>query len=784
MHPAAIVLAVAASVACNLAAPVRPAYSAEAAGDSGETERLLHDSVRPLFAKHCLECHQGAKPKGDLALDKMLEAKAGQQDRELWQKIAEKLRKREMPPEDKPQPSPAERELLIAWYGRRFGEVSCNGPRNPGRVTIRRLNRAEYNNTIRDLTGLDFQGADDFPSDDVGYGFDNIGDVLSLPPILLEKYLAAAEKIVDRAIAEQPASGVLARFEAEAVSQAGPGGVVHDGTARSLISEGELAAEVKLPAAGEYIVRVRGYGDQAGPDPARMTLRLGDQPLGTIDVTAVEAAPAIYEVHAKAEAGQKKLTVRFINDYYKPAEPDPSQRDRNLNIDYFEVAGPLEAAPGAVDPRKIMICQPSTEKPSSENARECAKQIIGRFARRAFRRPIKPEELDRLVKFVDVAAAEGDGFEQGVKLALQAVLVSPHFLFRIELDPDDPSSVRTLDEHELAARLSYFLWSSMPDEELFGLADRHELRQGGNLQKQVRRMLKDAKSRTLAENFAGQWLQLRNLKTVSPDPKRFPRFNDGLRKSMRTETEMFFAAVLEEDLSVLDFLDADFTFLNQRLAQHYGISGIYGDKFRRVKLPGNQRGGVLTHASVLTVTSNPTRTSPVKRGKWVLENLLGTPPPPPPPGVPELDDAGGSEKSVSLRERLELHRSKAECAVCHSRMDPLGFGLENYDAVGIWRVKDGKSPIDATGTLPDGKTFNGPQELKAMLRSRGREFTRCLSEKLLTYALGRGTEYDDRCTVDDLVAAVERGEHKFSSLVLAIVESDAFQKRNGKGVKP
>jgi hypothetical protein len=552
------------------------------------------------------------------------------------------------------------------------------------------------------------------------------------------------------------------------------------GRAARLNSSGTVEAEVNLPAEGEYVLRMRAYGEQAGPEVTKVGMQLGEIKVSDVDVPATEAEPGVYEVRVKAPAGATKFKASFLNDYYQPNDPNPEQRDRNLVIEYLEVAGPIVLERPEVH-RKII-----PREPTPENRAELTRQVVYTFASKAFRRPATGSETDRLVKLVELAEKEGDGFRAGVRLAMQAVLISPHFLFRIELDPEpnNPQSIRELNDFELATRLSYFLWSSMPDDELFALARDGKLRQQDNLQRQVARMLKDAKAKALVENFAGQWLQLRNLKQVVRDSGSYPQFDDALRSAMRSETELFFAAIVNEDRSVLEFLDADYTFLNQRLAKHYGVEGVSGNEFRRVQLDGQRRGGVLGQASMLTVTSQPTRTAPVKRGKWILENLLGAAPPPPPPGVPELSEQADVVQSGSLRQRLEQHRSKADCATCHNRMDPLGFGLENYDAIGAWRDQDGKFPIDASGSLPGGQSFSGPRELKKILLAKKGEFVRCLAEKLLTYGLGRGLEIYDQCTVNDLVAACENHDYKFSSLVMAVVSSDAFLKRRGRGVDP
>jgi hypothetical protein len=413
---------------------------------------------------------------------------------------------------------------------------------------------------------------------------------------------------------------------------------------------------------------------------------------------------------------------------------------------------------------------------------ETAREIIGAFARRAYRRPVTRTESDRLLRLFQMADQDGETFEASVKVALTAVLVSPHFLFRGELqpDPNDPGTVHPIDEFALASRLSYFLWSTMPDEELFGHAERKTLRK--NLEFQVRRMLNDPRANALVDNFAGQWLQLRNIRLVAPDPKTFPDFDGALRDAMQKETELFFANIIREDRSVLEFLEANYTFVNERLARFYGIDQVVGDDFQRVSLKGTGRGGLLTQASILTVTSNPTRTSPVKRGKWVLDNLLDSPPPPPPPDVPELEEGG--VLTGSLRQRMEQHRENPMCASCHARMDPIGFGLENFDGIGAWRQKEGEFAIDPSGKLVTGESFDGVADLKRiLLKNKRDDFARCLTRKMLTYALGRGLEYYDKCAVDQIRRRLARNRYKFSTLILEIVKSTPFQMRRGEAVE-
>jgi hypothetical protein len=585
--------------------------------------------------------------------------------------------------------------------------------------------------------------------------------VLSLPPILLEKYLAAAEQIVARALGTEQVNLVTGGIN---------GGQIIEGGARVLSSRLEVRSKVRMFGSGDYMFRVRAYGDQAGDEPVRMAVYLDKTLVRRFDVKAVERAPQLYEGWLNSRGGRHAVSIVFENDYYEPDEPPPN--DRNLIIEEIELMGPYPASLRKIIPREH----------SPEDKQQLAREIVTDVMGRAYRRPATQSEVDRVLALVELADRNGENFNTAIGLGMQAILVSPHFLFRVELDPapGDPGGVRTLNDYELAARLSYFLWSTMPDDELQTLARLGKLRAGDHLEREVRRMLADPKSQALVENFAGQWLQLRNLDTAAPDKGHYPDFDEPLRRAMRRETELFFATIVKEDRSVLDFIDGDFTFVNERLARHYGIADVKGNEFRRVRLDPRERGGVLTHASVLTVTSNPTRTSPVKRGKWVLENLLGTPPPPPPPNVPELKEEAVGELTGSLRERMEQHRAKPDCAVCHERLDPLGFGLENYDGIGAWRTQEGRFAIDASGVLPGGVLFAGPQELRAILKARKDEFVRCLAEKLLTYGLGRGVEYSDRGTVDDLARTTEADGYKFSSLILAIVNSEPFQKRRGK----
>ena len=766
-------LFVSAAVMTWLGLPGRRAFSTEPALApiaAGTPLPEFVNDVQPLLSKFCFECHRGEQAKKGLALDTFRDERTAIGRPQAWEKVLENLQSGLMPPEGRPQPTPEERAVVIRWIDSRILKIDCSHV-DPGRVTLRRLNKTEYNNTIRDLLGIDVKPADDFPSDDVGYGFDNIGDVLSMPPVLLERYLAAAERIADAAI--------MTPDPDRAPVQAAKG--------RTLASVGEAPLEVELTRSGDYVFRVAAWAQQAGPETAKMTLRLDGQDLQTFDVEAVEGQSAAYEIKRNVPLGKHRFAAKFINDYYKADDPDPKNRDRNLIVENLVLQGPLGVLPENLPAShtRLITCHPGDkrgETASEIGLTDCAQGILRAFATRAFRRPATAAEIDRLTRIVVAVTNEGDSFERGIQVAVQAVLVSPHFLFRMEVDPEplNPLAVRTISDYELATRLSYFLWSSLPDDELTRLAQAGNLRKEGQLAAQVRRMLNDPKSSALVENFAGQWLQLRNLKTVNPDRKQFPAFDDGLRTAMETETRLFFEAIVREDHKIFDLLDADFTFINERLAAHYGIAGVQGPEFRRVTLATPERGGLLGQASILTVTSNPTRTSAVKRGKWVLENLLNAAPPPPPANVPELKDSGAKGEAATLRQRMEQHRENPACAVCHTQMDALGFGLENYDPIGAWRTKDGSFDIDAAGSLPGGAAFKSPSELKAILRAREGEFRRCLAEKLLTYALGRGLEYYDKCAVDTISRNLAANHDHFSVLVLEIVNSDAFQKRRGK----
>ena len=748
---------------------------------------------------YCVDCHGPDYAEAEIDLAGFASAEDLRADRETWERILAIVRVGAMPPSEMDQPSPEARAAAVEWIDRALHEVNCEVVDDPGRVTVRRLNRLEYDNTVRDLLGVELTLSDDFPADDVGNGFDNQGEVLSLPPLLLEKYLAAAEKIADEAIVGDLTTLLTTTKDLDAGA-----------------SVQEETRTFHFDAAGDYTVRIAARAEQGGPDRAQYGVTLAGLPLAEVVVKS-DGDLETFERTVPVQAGDYPIRVKFLNDYYKPDAPG-GKVDRNLYLDKIEVVGPLGGRPKNLPATHAAIVTATPEQ--SGGVKNAAEAIFRPLASRAFRRPATDLEVQRLAGLVESVVRDGRTFEQGVQLGLQAVLCSPHFLFRVERDPDDarPGEPAGLNDYELASRLSYFLWSSMPDEELFRLAEQGKLGDAAVLTAQVDRMLDDPKAGALIDGFFAQWLNLRLLEEFNPDGRRFgPYWTTSLKHAMRRETELFCRAVVRENLPVTAFLDADFTFVNPRLAEFYGVpwDGKTGEamtefyagglpdfvtrdkkrlrkerrrraypypreeEFRRVDLPA-QRRGILTHGSILALTSNPVGTSPVKRGKWILDNILGTPPPPPPPDVPALEATQEANHDLSLREALAKHREDPGCASCHAVMDPLGFAFENFDAVGQWREKDGKFPVDASGELPDGQAFDGAVALTGVLKGRSDEFVTHLTRQLMTYALGRGLEWYDRCSVDAVTAAAKPGEVRFRELVKGIVLSDPFRKRKAE----
>jgi len=849
--------------------------------------------VLPVLEQYCYDCHGDGTDKGNISLDPLDAGEDLLKDRELWKLVRHNLVQKVMPPEKKDQPSASEKALLVRWIDEEVFKVDCSNP-SPGRVTFRRLNRVEYNNTVRDLLGVDIAPADDFPPDDTGYGYDNIGDVLTLSPIMLEKYTKAAGLIM-----EQFGSTGRDKEVLEAEDMRGRDRERRNRWVSSMRNEYPIDARFTTGRSGAYLLRVLAHADQAADETTRIGIRLkGGSKLGEKEVTGTEGKPQWLEfevdlaaarttefqfnitnnfvddkrkrgdhdrnihVHraelhppatgaaqqaradqmqgggnagesrvsassgswiqakfmtakegdyslrvlasadqaggetarvgakrdwktdlgsreVKAARGRgpvrpewvqfelgklpakKEVSFQFniANDFYDPKRKD-GDRDRNIYVHRVEFV-----PPPSVDERKEV---PPLDLACEGEPKQCAERALRPLLRRAFRRPPSEVEVVRHVDFHRRLMEDGESYQDALKVVAQAILISPHFLFRGD-EKDGP-----LTEHRLAERLSYFLWSTMPDAELMALAEAGQLRK--RLDAQVRRMLADERAEALEANFAGQWLQLRNLELVTPDTKRFPAFDDELRASMRRETELLFRHIRTQNRPVLELLDADYTYIDKRLAKHYGIPGWEKKEgFEYVKMHDGRRGGVLTHAGVLTLTSYATRTSPVVRGAWIMETLLGTPAPPPPEDVPELP-AAAENGDVPLRKSLEKHRANPICASCHNRIDPLGFGLENFNAIGAWRDQEHGERIDASGKLLGGQSFGDHRELRKILATdKADQFTRSLVENMLTYGLGRGLEVEDVCVVDQICEVVKAGEYKFEVLVQAIVDCVAFQ---------
>jgi hypothetical protein len=733
--------------------------------DDAANEAAFREQLQPLLRTYCFDCHGS---EDEIALDSDQSSVDLRTNRNVWMRAMSQVRNGTMPPEDGPSMDAPTRIRLASLIDQLASAVDCVRDPNAGKVAIRRLNRAEYRNTIRDLTGVDYAPAEGFPGDDVGYGFDNIGDVLSLPPLLVEKYLDAAVVISGKAIHTPPPPQI---YEIDK----SPGSLINadkfgGGSVLNMNSQGTVSLQSELPFAGMYTLTITARGDQGGNEPVRMLVESGRN-RQMIDVPSSEDQE--YKALFRLGKGARKIDISFVNDFY-----EAGKADRNLHLVHVNLRGEESRSALIVQDelpawhRKLVFVTPN-DRVSPDQA---SATVLARLASRAYRRPASKDEIDRLVQLAAQIREAGGSYEEGLQVALQAILVSPHFLFRVERPATEAAKGSTqINQYELASRISYFLWSSMPDDELLLLAHQGQLRDRKKLLDKVARMMQDPRANQFVENFAGQWLQLRNLDLVNPDTRIFRAFDDDIRQLMRRETLTFFAGVMRENLPITTLIDADFTYLNEPLAQYYGIRGVTGDNFRRVSLAGTPRGGLLTHASVLTVTSNPTRTSPVKRGKWILDNLLNTPPPPAPPNVPELDKG---RLVGTLRQRMEQHRQNPACAACHNMMDPLGFALENFDGVGQWRTRDGRDEVDASGSLPDGTEFRGVEELRQLLvTERKEQFTRALAEKMLIYAIGRGTEYYDKCAVDQIVDYVQQNDHKFAYLIAGIIASDPFQKQ-------
>ena len=779
-----------------------------------------HDfSPRALLDRYCVTCHNQELKTAELTLDTM-EVEKVSASAAVWEKVLRKLRGREMPPVGMPRPDEANYDSFAAYLETELEQAAAANP-NPGRTaTAHRLNRAEYSNAIRDLLAIEIEGEALLPADDSG-GFDNLGDLLSVSPMLMERYMSAARKISRLAVGDptiRPDIEIHAvstfLMQNERMNEDLPFG-----------SRGGIAIRHNFPLDGEYLVTMRlQRNDQEGfviglAEPHHVDLRLdgerirlftiGGENVGLAESAGEAIVPpdfrqAQYEreadkdlqVRFQARAGRRLLQVTFLKEHWAAEGVFPPLSQANYTesrqLETFErawtdpalssvsITGPFDAKGSGNTPSrdKIFVCTPS----SRAEEEPCARKILSTLTRRAYRRPVSKEDLELLLGLYRQAHSETGSFEAGIQMALEGLLVSTEFLFRIERDPTNAvkDGVYRISDLELASRLSFFLWSSIPDGELLEIAEKGNLREPAVLEQQVRRMLGDPRSKALVENFVAQWLFLRNLPTLSKSRDVFPEFDESLRQAFQQETDLFLESMFSEDRSVLDLLRADYTFLNERLARHYGISDVHGNHFRRVTLADEKRRGLLGQGSILMITALANRTSPVMRGKWVLENLLAAPPPPPPPDIPALKEEGEGGEALSMRQQMVQHRANPACAICHNRMDPIGFGLENFDAVGQWRTLDAGSPIDASGVLPDGSRFQGPRELQQALLSRPQRIANAVTEKLLMYALGRTLEYYDASAVRRIVREAASSEYRWSSLILGIIESTPFQMRRSR----
>ena len=773
-------------------------------------------SDRKLLDQYCVGCHNARLKTGGLSLEARDSdiATAGA-NAATWERVVRKLRSRQMPPAGLPRPDRASSDAFLSRLEASLDKTAAAAP-NPGRPTVHRLNRTEYANSIHDLLTLDIDSRALLPADDTDqHGFDNNSEVLSISPVLLERYLSAARKVSRLALGRLTAPAIDMYEISKLLIQ-------DDRSSEGLPfgSRGGTAITHYFPTDGEYTFKIRLqktlYSAVRGlADPHTLEVRLDRERMKTFTVGGAKVVPPPasfagtlswnpewekYAVQADAglefrlpvKAGTRTVGVSFVKQSWEPEGVLQPRRtgwgyetdemyDSSPGVESLTIEGPF-AAPGAGDTpsrRRILVCQPK----GTGDERACAKTVLTTLAHRAYRRPLAPADIDTLLSFYDSGRREG-GFEAGIEMALDRVLVSPDFLFRIELDPNNVAAGKPyrITDVELASRLSFFLWSGPPDDELLAAAEHGRLRKPAELERQVKRMLADPRSSAVVENFAAQWLQLRDIRSAIPDPDLYPEFDENLREAFRRETELFLESQLREDRGVMELLSANYTFVNERLARHYGIPNVYGSRYRRVKLENpEQRGGLLGQGSILTLTSYPNRTSPVLRGKWLLENILGTPPPAPPPNVPALPDKGPDGQRQSVRERLEEHRKNPACASCHAQMDPLGFALENFDAIGTWRAKDeAGSPIDASGSLPGAPEFRGLAGLRTLLLERREQFVDTVAERLLSFALGRGVEYYDRPALRKITLDAKSHDYRWSTLILEIVQSVPFQMRRAE----
>lgn len=773
--------------------------------------------IQPFFDTYCLDCHHPDRRKGDVNLEDLIDVgQANHEGRRTWEMVYRQLRAGAMPPDGESQPTPEERAELVSLLHQRLSHIDLSKPVDSGRVTARRFNRTEYDNSIRDLFGIRLSVANTFPGDDVGYGFDNIGDVHSVSPLRLQRFLEAAETVSSfllntgrRLEMNRNEQGVF--FDRIKVVKSSDAGVVLD-------QKGRMSVEYETPLPGTYELSIRAWGlmsdsvfkarkiDELNGWPQfPNAYQAGDvEPIVPLEVwvddrlvDTLQVAQGLsstdwrtYTTRMELSMGPHQVTFRLgtpvalTGDARAAWIADPPR----LGVKEARLIGPHAVDRSALSSlhRRLLEIRPGLGRPPAAAARE----ILAELLPRAFRRPATPEEVDAFVELMNSLQGAGESFESALDGALQAVLVSPHFLYRLEIGPDatNPDRIRPVGDYALASRLSYFLWNSMPDDTLFALAAEGRLDQDDVLCAQVARLLADPRSVAFKQGFFRQWLDLRKLRTLSIDKARFPVFTEDLRADVEQETLLFIGSIIAENRSVHDLLRADHTFINDSLAELYGLPVADPAKkakdrsFRRVSLNGLPRRGLLTQPSILMLTSYPNRTSPTKRGNWILEAILGDEPPPPPANVPQLDEAAANSAALPLREQLELHRTNQTCASCHATMDPIGLGLENFDAIGRWRTTEAGTPINASGVLPNGNTFDGPMELLRLLQEREEDFVRCFTQKLLTFALGRGLEFYDRVAVDQILARTQSGDHRILDIVTEVVLSRPFRLTRGDPV--
>ncbi|HEV3333453.1 MAG TPA: DUF1592 domain-containing protein [Bryobacteraceae bacterium] len=757
-------------------------------------------SQRALLDQYCVVCHNQRAKTAGLMLDKM-DLNHIADGAEVWEKVVRKLRGGMMPPVGMPRPDKPSMENFVSWLETSLDRAAAANP-NPGRDPLHRLNRAEYANAIRELLALDIDVTSLLPADDEANGFDNIADVLKVSPALLEQYLGASRQIAALAVGDPAVAPVSEIYRV-------PPDLSQEDHIEGLPlgTRGGIVIHHNFPLDGEYDFSVKllrnivGYITglewphqlEISVDGKRVFLvpvggeednKLMDANLGV----AGDALDARLKVRVPIQAGPRTVVVTFLRknsaESVEPLQPFTRDLDlQNMNglplIDYVDITGPIKPTGSGDTPsrRRIFACRPS----GAGDELPCARKILSSLARRAYRRPVSDQDMELLLSFYQAGRNKGN-FEAGIESALRLILADPKFLFRYSPDPPNVTAgaMYHVSDLELASRLSFFLWSTVPDDQLLDVAAQGKLKDPAVLDQQVRRMLADRRAEALATNFAGQWLYLRNLPSAIPDRDTFPNWDDNLRQAMRRETELFFESIVHEDRSAMDLLTADYTFVNERLARHYGIPNVYGTQFRRVAITDENRKGLLGQGSILTVTSYPNRTSPVLRGKWILENLLGTPPPAPPPNVPALKESGEGGKILPVRVLMEQHRQNAACASCHKIMDPLGFSLENFDGIGQWRTKEPGGPVDASGQLADGSQIDGPAALRKAILSHPDQFVGTMTEKLLTYALGRGLEYYDMPVVRGIVHDAARSDYRFSSLIMGIVKSVPFEMKKSQ----